>query len=155
MAQSSSDRIEKHVVLKASRSRVWRALIDPKEFGEWFGVRLNGGFAPGERVRGVITHEGYEHLTWEIVVETVEPERRFSFRWHPYAVDSKLDYANEAPTLVAFELTDTGDGNTLLRVVESGFDGVPLSRRAKAFEMNEQGWAQQMQSIARHVDTTK
>jgi uncharacterized protein YndB with AHSA1/START domain len=145
-----NDRIEKSLVLRAPRSRVWRALTDPVEFGAWFGVRLEGDFVPGAQVRGKITIPGYEHLTLDVVVERVDPERLFSYRWHPYAVDPKVDYSGEPMTLVEFRLEDVKEG-TRLTVIESGFDRIPAARRAEAFRMNEQGWAAQVKNIERHV----
>jgi uncharacterized protein YndB with AHSA1/START domain len=147
----SNDRIEKKIVLRAPRAKVWKALADAPQFGSWFGVDLKGAsFAPGARVRGQVTHPGYEHLTLEVVVERMEPERLLSWRWHPYAVDPKADYSGEPTTLVVFELKDVPEG-TLLTVVESGFDQIPLARRAEAWRMNEQGWTAQMKNIERHV----
>jgi uncharacterized protein YndB with AHSA1/START domain len=148
---SSTDRIEKHIVLKAPRARVFRALTDAAEFGQWFRVKLQGQFTVGERIRGNITHPGYEHLTMEVLVERVEPEHAFAFRWHPYAVDPQVDYASEPMTLVEFHLTDVPEG-TALSVVESGFDRIPASRRDEAFRMNASGWAAQLVNIQRHVE---
>ena len=145
-----TDRIEKRIELKAPVSRVWRALTDYREFGEWFKVKLDGPFVAGEISRGNITHPGYEHLQWEVVVRSIEPERLFSFTWHPYALDPKVDYSKETPTLVEFLLEPTEKG-TLLTVKESGFDKVPSLRRAEAFRMNDGGWAQQMKNIESHV----
>ena len=150
MALGSTDRIEKQVRLHASTARVWRALTDPTEFGAWFGVRLDGPFVPGERTTGRITHPGYEHITMEVVVERMEPEGVFSFRWHPYAVDPAVDYSGEPRTLVEFRLAPDG-GETLLTVAESGFEALPEGRRSEAFRMNEGGWEQQMPRIQRHV----
>ena len=150
MTRSETDRIERQVLIRAPRSRVWRALTDPKEFGAWFGVEVNGAFAPGARVRGRITHKGYEHLTWDITIDRMEPERLFSWRWHPYAVEPGIDYSAEPPTLVVFELEDAA-GGTRLTVVESGFDDVPLARRAKAYRMNSDGWTIQTGAIERYV----
>jgi uncharacterized protein YndB with AHSA1/START domain len=148
-----SDRIEKHIELKATVSRVWRALTDHREFGEWFRVKLDEPFVPGRVSRGQMTYPGYEHLQWEVVVEKMEPERFFSFTWHPYAVDPKIDYSKEPTTLVEFRLEKTPSG-TLLKVTESGFDKMPAGRRLEAFRMNEGGWAQQMKNIERHVAQT-
>lgn len=148
-----TDRIEKSVELKASLSRVWRSLTDHREFGAWFRVQLDTPFAPGKTVRGQITHPGYEHMKWEMVVQKMEPERLFSFTWHPYAVDPDQDYSSEVPTLVEFTLEKSATG-TLLRVVESGFDKLPDKRRLEAFRMNETGWSEQMKNFARHVDQT-
>jgi uncharacterized protein YndB with AHSA1/START domain len=147
---TSKDRIEKEVTLKAPRDRVWRALADAKEFGAWFGVELENAFAPGATVRGRLTISGYQGLPMEMVIVEMVAERRFSYRWHPYALDPKADYSKEPTTLVTFELEDVA-GGTRLRVVESGFDEIPLARRAKAWEMNEGGWAAQMKRIERHV----
>lgn len=144
------DRIEKQIVLSASRSRVWKAISDPAEFGAWFGVKLEGAFVEGESISGSITHPGYEHLTWEVHVERIEPERLFSFRWHPYAVDPDYDYSAEPTTLVAFTLEEVG-GGTRLTVVESGFDQIPESRRNEAFLRNGEGWEIQVTNIERHL----
>lgn len=145
-----SDRIEKTIELKAPVSRVWKALTDHKEFGTWFRVRLDGPFVPGEVSRGQMTYPGYEHIKWNAVVQKMEPERLFSFTWHPYALDPNEDYTGEPPTLVEFTLEKTATG-TLLRVVESGFDKIPARRRDEAFRMNERGWTAQMDNIAKHV----
>jgi uncharacterized protein YndB with AHSA1/START domain len=145
-----NDRIEKIIELDAPVARVWRALTDHREFGTWFRVRLDGPFVPGQVSRGQITYPGYEHVKWEAVVQKMEPERLFSFTWHPYAVDPKEDYSGEPPTLVEFTLEKTARG-TLLRVVESGFSKLPARRRDEAFRMNEGGWAEQIKNIARHV----
>lgn len=149
-----NDWIEKQTALKAPPSRVWRALIDRTEFGTWFGVKLPAGrFTPGETVSGNITYPGYEHLVMEVVVESVEPERLLSYRWHPYAVDPDFDYSAEPMTLVELTLEER-DGGAILRVVESGFGQIPASRRARAYEMNEGGWAEQMKNVERHVSKT-
>jgi uncharacterized protein YndB with AHSA1/START domain len=145
-----TDRIEKRIELKAPVARVWRALTDYREFGEWFRVRIEGPFVPGEVSRGHITYPGYEHLQWEAVVQAMEPERLFSFTWHPYAIDPKVDYSTEPQTLVEFRLEKSAKG-TLLMVTESGFDNIPAGRRPEAFRMNEGGWTEQMKNIERHV----
>ena len=150
MVTTLADRIEKHIVLRAHRSRVWRALSDVEEFGQWFGVKLHGTLTPGATVRGQITDPGYEHLTMEVFVERVEPERYIAWRWHPYAVDPKVDYSKEPTTLVEIHLDETANG-TELTVVESGFSQIPLGRRDEAFRMNNDGWTQQMRNIERHV----
>jgi len=146
-----SDRIEKVIDLKAPVARVWRALTDHEEFGAWFRVRLDGPFMAGQVSRGNITYPGKEHLRWEVVVQAMEPERRFSFTWHPYAVDPKVDYSQEPSTLVEFTLEPIPTG-TRLRIVESGFDKLPAHRRAEAFRMNDRGWGIQTEMIARHVE---
>lgn len=145
-----TDRIEKRIELKAPVTRVWRALTDYREFGEWFRVKIEGPFVAGAGSRGHITHPGYEHLKWEAVMTAIEPERLFSFTWHPYAIDPKMDYSQEPQTLVEFRLEKTTEG-TLLTVTESGFDKIPASRRAEAFMRNEGGWAQQIKNIERYV----
>jgi uncharacterized protein YndB with AHSA1/START domain len=148
-----TDRIEKKILLRAPRSRVWRALTDPVQFGQWFGARMPAdAFAPGRIARAPITHAGYEHLTLEITIEKMEPERLFSWRWHPHAVDPKHDYAKDPTTLVVFTLEEA-EGGTLLTMVESGFDKVPSAYRATAFRSNRDGWAEQMKNIERHVAT--
>jgi uncharacterized protein YndB with AHSA1/START domain len=146
----STDRIEKQVVIQAPRARVWRALADVERFGRWFGVVLEGPFRPGARVRGRVTHPGYEHVPFEVVVETVEPERHLAWRGHPNPIDPDFDTATEPATLVVFELSDV-DGGTLLTVIESGFDALPPARRRDAFRGNELGWSRQVDAIARYV----
>ena len=147
---TNTDSIEKKVVLRAPRSRVWRAITAAEEFGAWFGVKLDGPFAEGATARGKITHPGYEHLTMEMMIERIEPERYFAFRWHPYAIDTSVDYSSEPTTLVEFRLEEAESG-TVLTIVESGFDRVPLERRAEAFRMNDGGWTQQAANIERYV----
>ena len=146
----STDRIEKSITLLAPRARVWRALTTPDEFGRWFGARLAGEFAPGARVSGQMTTPGHEHFTFGMVVEQVQPEDLFSYRWHPYAVDPAVDYASEPMTLVEIRLAEVA-GGTQLTVTESGFDRLAPARRAEAFPMNEQGWAGQLQNIQDYV----
>ncbi|HYS62988.1 MAG TPA: SRPBCC family protein [Paraburkholderia sp.] len=150
---TSTDRIEKQILLKAPRSRVWRALSNAEEFGKWFGVNFSGKqFVAGQSVQGNITYPGYEYLVMDVVVERVEPEHHLSWRWHPAAVDVSVDYSVEPTTLVVFELTEV-DSGTLLRVVESGFDQIPAARRDEAFRMNNGGWEQQLVNIEKHVAT--
>jgi uncharacterized protein YndB with AHSA1/START domain len=148
-----NDRIEKRIELKAPISRVWRALTDYREFGEWFRVKLDAPFSVGRISRGQMTYPGYEHYKWEARVEKMEHERLFSFTWHPYAVDLKRDYSKETSTLVEFRLEKTEDG-TLLVLTESGFDKIPPERRLEAFRMNEDGWTEQMKNIEKHVEKT-
>ena len=147
-------RIEKEIVVHAPRTKVWRAITDFREFGKWFLADMQDPFVPGSLSKGHITHPGYEHLTMELLIERMEPEHLFSWRWHPYAVDPKKDYSSEPTTLVVFELEEIAEG-TRIKVTESGFDAIPLERRAEAFRMNSGGWAQQVQNIARYVDVAK
>lgn len=142
--------IEKHIDLRASPARVWKALTDHKEFGQWFGVKLEGPFVVGETVRGKLTYPGFEHLQWAVDVKKMEPERLFSFTWHPYAIDVTIDYSKETPTLVEFMLEATGSGTHLV-VTESGFEKIPANRRLEAFRMNQEGWVEQLENIAKHV----
>ena len=146
----STDRIEKQITLDAPRSRVWRALTEVKQFNAWFGVSLATPFAPGAEVSGRLAIRGYEHVTLTIWIETMEPDRFFSFRWHPYAIESGVDYSAEPTTLVSFTLEDAGAG-TRLTIVESGFDAIPESRRAKAFSMNRNGWNGQAENIRKYL----
>jgi uncharacterized protein YndB with AHSA1/START domain len=157
----STDRIEKEVLLRAPIERVWRAISDSAEFGQWFGVRFDGPFVEGSSITGVITpttvdddvarqqepHAGKSD-TWQIVA--VEPRRRLAFRWHPYAVEPDADYAKEPTTLVEFTLTEKPDG-VLLTIVESGFDAIPEERRAVAFDANSGGWAAQTQLVQKYL----
>lgn len=152
MNASSNDRIEREILLKAPRAKVWSALTDAESFGQWFGVKFQGQrFVPGQVTQGYITYPGYEHLLMQVVVQQLQPQRLFSFHWHPYAVDQDKDYTQEEPTLVEFIL-DEAEGGTLLRVIESGFDKVPAARREEAFRMNSGGWDEQIGNIQRYVE---
>lgn len=157
----NTDRIEKKILLRAPRKRIWRAIADSTEFGNWFGMKFDGPFAPGARVHGVIApttvdaevakaQKEYEGLPFEITIEQMEPERLFSFRWHPFAVERGVDYSAEPTTLVVFELEEVADG-IMLTVTESGFDRIPLARRAKAFAANEGGWGMVVKLIEQYL----
>lgn len=146
-----SNSIVKEVEISAPVSRVWKALTDYREFGEWFRVRLEGPFKVGEVCRGKITHPGYEHLQWEATITAIEPEHRFAFTWHPFAADPATDYSTEEPTVVEFTLVPITHG-TLLKIVESGFDKIPAGRRPEALRMNTGGWEAQMKNIKQHVE---
>jgi len=157
----NTDRIQKKILLRAPRSRVWRALVDSGEFGTWFGVNFDGPFTPGALMHGTLvgtkvdaevakaqkTHEG---LRFEITIERMEPQRLFSFRWHPFAVERDVDYSAEPTTLVEIVLEDAPE-DVMLTVTESGFDRIPLARRAKAFEANEGGWGKMVQVLETYV----
>jgi uncharacterized protein YndB with AHSA1/START domain len=147
---SKTDRIEKQVLLKAPRSRVWRAVTDSKEFGTWFLVKMETPFVAGKMAHGQITYPGYEHLKLELFVETIEPERYFALRWHPNATDPKADYSSEPTTLIEFTLDEVPEG-TRLTLVESGFDKIPAHRRAEAFRSNDGGWTEQMKNIEKYL----
>jgi uncharacterized protein YndB with AHSA1/START domain len=157
----STDRIEKKVLLRAPKERVWRALSGSAEFGTWFGVKFDGPFAPGAFMRGVIVTTSvdnevakaqtpYKGMPFEITIEQMEHERLFSFRWHPYAIDPGVDYSAEPTTLVVFTLEEVADG-IMLTVTESGFDRIPLARRAKAFSANDGGWAIMVKVLEKYV----
>jgi uncharacterized protein YndB with AHSA1/START domain len=148
---TSTDRIERNILVKAPRSRVWRALSDSKEFGAWFGVDFKGKpFVAGKPIQGQVTYPGFEHITMEILIDRIVPERLLSWHWHPAAIEPSTDYSKEPMTLVVFELKDA-DGGIALSVVESGFDNIPEARRATAFRMNGSGWEEQMRNIEKHV----
>ncbi len=160
---SSTDRIEKRVFLRAPQGRVWRAITDAGEFGTWFGLELEGSFAPGAPVTGRIKptkvdaavaqlQEKYAGMPLAFFVERIEPMSFFSFRWHPFAIESAVDYSSEPMTLVTFTL-EPAEGGTVLTVVESGFDAIPIERRASAFEANEGGWAIQLQLVEKYLLT--
>jgi uncharacterized protein YndB with AHSA1/START domain len=149
--RSSTDRIEKKVELRAPRSRVWRAITTAREFSAWFRMDLDGEFAEGATLHGTVTRPGNEHVNpIEMLIGQIEPERYFSYRWHPYALDAAVDYSAEPMTLVEFILEET-EGGTAVTIVESGFDRIPLSRRAEAFRMNDNGWAGQVKNLAQYV----
>ena len=146
-----TDRIEKSIELRAPIERVWRALTDAAEFGQWFGVNLRGPSSPARRRGARSPIRGYENVVLEARVVKMEPPRLFSFTWNPYAIDPAVDYSKEPPTLVEFRLKPAGEG-TRLEVGESGFDALPEHRRAEAFRMNDNGWAEQMENIKTHVE---
>lgn len=158
---SSTDRIEKKVVLRANRERVWNAISDSKQFGAWFGVEFDEPFIAGAHIVGRMaptkvdaeiakSQEPYAGAAFEITIDRIEPMRIFSFRWHPFAIDPKVDYSHEPTTLVVFELAGE-DGATTLTITETGFDGVPLARRAAAFAANDGGWTTQAKLVAKYV----
>ena len=151
MSTSTTDRIQKEILLKAPRSRVWKAISDPNEFGNWFKVDMSGvTFEAGKPVHASMTYPGYEGMPFEMVIDRMESERLFSFRWHPYGIDPNHDYSDEPMTLIEFELEEV-EGGTRLTLTESGFDSIPLARRAEAFRMNRQGWAEQLRNIEAYV----
>jgi len=150
MTTTTTDRIEKQILLQAPQARVWRALTDSKEFGTWFQASFTEPFRPGATLKGRITYPGYEHLVFDFVIEKMEPERLFSYRWHPHAVDPSMDYSKEPMTLVEFTL-ESVEGGTLLRIVESGFDGIPIARRAEALKGNDGGWTAQVKAIESYL----
>ncbi len=153
--------IEKQIVLKAPIDRVWRAISDSAEFGSWFGMRIDGPFVAGAEITGVIrpttvneevaaAQKPHEGKAFSLFVETIEPQTRFAFRWHPYAVDPDTDYSGEPTTLVSFVLRSV-DGGTHLTLTESGFENIPEHRRAEAMRMNDGGWAAQMGLIEAYL----
>jgi uncharacterized protein YndB with AHSA1/START domain len=157
----NTDRIEKKILLRAPRKRIWRALSDSREFGHWFGLKFDGPFVPGTGITGVLSpttvdpdvgaaQKSHEGLPFEIVIEQMEPERLFSFRWHPFAIEAGVDYSSEPMTLVAFRLEEA-EGGVMLTVTESGFDQIPLERRAKAFTANEGGWGMMVKVIEKYL----
>src|SRR5262245_6878138 len=161
MAVAVTDRIVKSILLHAPRARVWRALTNAKEFGQWFGMRFEGQFTPGAHIRGAITpttvdaevarsQKPYEGLPFEITIDRIEPERLFSFRWHPFAIEPGVDYSHEPTTLIVFELDQVGN-DIKLTGTESGFDQIPLERRAKAFTANEGGWTMVVTLIEKYL----
>jgi len=161
MAAASTDRIEKKILLRAPRARVWRAITDAEEFGKWFGVKFDRPFAPGALMRGVLVgtavdadvakaQQAYADIPFEITIDRIEPERLFSFRWHPFAVERGVDYSGEPTTLIEFVLDEAANG-VMLTVTESGFDRIPLARRAQAFTANEQGWTIVVTLVEKHL----
>jgi uncharacterized protein YndB with AHSA1/START domain len=146
----SENRIERNIELKAPISKVWRALTNHEEFGQWFGCKFEGPFIVGKTVRGKLDFPGFDHMDWAVDVKQMEPERLFSFTWHPYPADPAVDYSRETPTLVEFRLEGLPNG-TLLTVTESGFEKIPANRRLEAFRSNDEGWIEQLENIANHV----
>jgi uncharacterized protein YndB with AHSA1/START domain len=157
----STDRIEKSIFLRAPQERVWRAVSNANAFGSWFGMEFDGAFAAGKELRGRIVpttadpqvakmQEKYRGMPVAIYVEEITPMRTFSYRWHPFAIDSDVDYSHEPMTLVTFTL-EAADGGTNLTITETGFDSIPVARRADAFEANEEGWGKQMILIEKYL----
>jgi uncharacterized protein YndB with AHSA1/START domain len=157
----NTDRIEKEVLLHAPCERVWQAIGDSAQFGVWFGVSFDAAFTEGARLTGRIVptavdaevaekQKAYTGMPFEFTVERIEPPRRIRFRWHPFAVEPGVDYSGEPTTLIEFELSEV-PGGTLLKITESGFDRIPLARRAKAFAANEGGWAMQLELIEKYL----
>jgi uncharacterized protein YndB with AHSA1/START domain len=147
---TNTDRIERKIDVRAPRSRVWRAVSNAQEFGQWFRMSVDGAFTEGAQLNGRITHPGYEHVTLSIIIERMEPERYFSYRWHPNALDTSVDYSAEPTTLVEFILEEIADG-TAITIIESGFDRIPAGRRDEAFRSNGKGWDGQIKNLAKHV----
>ena len=168
----SHDRIVKEVTLRAPLTRVWRAITDAAEFGQWFGVRLEGDFVAGKAMRGMFDKKidaaliaeyqrslglppsGIRQPEGDLVfctVEQIEPLRYFSFRWIPYGIDADVDPKSEPMTLVEFHLEEVAEG-TRLTITESGFDKVPEHRRERAYRMNEGGWAAQAENLRTYVE---
>jgi uncharacterized protein YndB with AHSA1/START domain len=152
MTSTQTDRIEKKITLRAPRSKIWRAISDSQQFGEWFQVKLEGAFVVGQWTKGSLTFPGHEGKPMAIEIVTIRPETYFAYRWHPNAHDPAVDYSPEPTTLVEFHLEEA-DGATLLTVVESGFDQLPDGRRASAFKSNDGGWAFQILAIQRYVES--
>ncbi|HEY1951793.1 MAG TPA: SRPBCC family protein [Gemmatimonadaceae bacterium] len=150
---TSTDRIEKTVVLRAPRTRVWRAIANSSEFGQWFRVKFDGDFSVGKTISGKIQIPGFDHVPMEMHIESIEPESYFSYRWHPYAIEAGVDYSKEPTTLVEFRLEDAAEG-TRLTILESGFDKIPAGRRAEAFRMNDNGWTSQAKAIEKYVSAS-
>jgi uncharacterized protein YndB with AHSA1/START domain len=158
---SSTDRIEKKVMLRAPLRRVWRAISDATQFGIWFGMEFNAPFAEGKPAKGKLVptavdpdvaarQKPHAGLAFELLIDRIVPMRYFSFRWHPFAVDPAVDYSKEPTTLVAFELEEVA-GGTMLTITESGFDRIPLERRATAFARNQEGWTAQAALIEKYL----
>jgi uncharacterized protein YndB with AHSA1/START domain len=153
------DKIEKVTTLKAPLAKVWAAIGDSTAFGRWFGMTIDGPFVQGQTVMGAIAktqvdeeiakqQEPYVGIRCELRIERIVPLELFSFRWHPGA-DPEL--GPEAPTtLVTFELSEV-PGGTRLTITESGFAGLALDKRAKAFADNEGGWEAQLSLVAKYL----
>lgn len=155
------DRIEKNALLKASKKQVWSALTESQKFGSWFGMKLNGPFTAGKTIQGAISpttvdvevaqmQKPYEGKAVELFIDRIEPESLFSFKWHPYAIDAGVDYSKEPMTTITFTLEEK-ENETRLTVIESGFETIPVSRRAEAMKANDGGWSKQMELIAKYL----
>ncbi len=145
------NQIEKVVELAAPAARVWRAITDHKEFGEWFRVRLDNPFEVGAETTGKMTFPGHEHVEWVSVTEQMDPERLFAFSWHPSAIDPDTEYDKDAKVVVEFRLEPTENG-TRLTITETGFQQFPEAKRLEALRSNTEGWDIQAKNVAAHVE---
>jgi uncharacterized protein YndB with AHSA1/START domain len=148
---NDTNSLSRSITIKAPRSRVWQALTDSKQFGQWFGVTMETPFHAGKPAYGIIDNPNFKGMKMELAIDRVEPESFFSWRWHPYAVDPKVDYSKETPTLVTFELSEKA-GVTTVVITESGFDKIPKHRQPDAFRMNGDGWSIQAERIRDYVE---
>ncbi len=158
MPDQTPDAIVKTVTLKADLDRVWRAISDAQEFGQWFGMRFDApAFTPHSKMTGRITptvvndevaamQKPHEGMAFEMVIADIEPKSLFSFRWHPYAIDKTRDHSHEPMTLITFALKEV-EGGVHLTITESGFNAIPIERRAEAFAADSGGWAKQLELI--------
>ena len=149
MTAAEPIRIERKKLVRAPRARVWQALTNIEQFCKWFHVEAKGTFQPGARVEMTSTYEDHKGVRFYLIVEEIQTERKFSWRWHPGAPQT-ADLSREPMTLVEFFLEEV-EGGTMVTVVESGFDRIAIERRAKAFEDNSRGWEIQLDSLAGYV----
>ena len=145
------DKIERVIDLKAPVSRVWQALTDHNEFGEWFRVKLDQPFVPGGESTGRITYPGYEHMLWFAMVVDMQPETLFSFTWSPNDEEGEGGHPKEPRILVEFRLEPIAQG-TRLTLCESGFSQLPEESRDETYIRNSGGWDEQAKNIARYVE---
>lgn len=153
--------IRKEVVLKAPLQRVWSAIADSRAFGQWFGAEVDGAFEPGARLQTRIRpttvdpeiarhQQPYDGMAFTLLVERVEPMRLLSFRWHPGGMSVAPDASDGETTLVEFALEEV-PGGVRLTITESGFERVPLARRAQAIADNTGGWEAQAGLVAKYL----
>ncbi|NND82277.1 MAG: SRPBCC family protein [Gammaproteobacteria bacterium] len=146
------NKIVKSVELATPITRVWEAITDSREIGNWFMVDLEGPFAVGEITRGVITHPEAAGMVFTAVTTALEKPHRFAFHWPPdefFVIEDPA--ALTGTTLVEFVLQEIGAG-TRLTVTESGLEALPTDLHAKVLKNNSIGWEEQMENIRNHLN---
>ncbi len=134
--------IEREVLIEAPVEVVWRTITEPDQVTQWFADRVEFAIEPG--AHGFM---GFGDQGGPVVVETVDPPARFSFRWnHPHGEEPVAGNS----MLVEFTLTPEGAERTRLRVVESGHDlrDWPDAEKERYAAEHQGGWADYLDRLA-------
>ena len=126
--------IDRDILIEAPAEVVWRTITEPDQISQWFADRVELVVEPGARGYLEFGDQG-----GPVVVETVEPPTRFSFRWnHPRGEDPVAGNS----MLVEFTLTPEGAERTWLRVVESGHElcDWPDAEKQRYADEHSEGW---------------
>jgi uncharacterized protein YndB with AHSA1/START domain len=99
-------------------------------------------------------HPGHAGQRFRVRFTEMTAPRRFVWEWHPGEVDPNLDYSREPRTTVTFTLEPSEHG-TRLSVSETGFDAISLTRRAKVYQDNSQGWTEVLGWLQTYVEKTR